>query len=709
MEYEKNFTRAVFLIPFWLMYGEAIAAWETAFDISIKAGPCVLFLILLSLLYSLSFLFVPFWKNSIRLGNGLFLSLLIIMPLFGEIRGQIRHLFSAVNQLCHQAYGMRVVVSSELRDKADCSLALFWLVLLFFFISLYFFWKDSSALCQILPGVLLFLVPVVSDGEIPYHATICFFCGMILSLMGIGRRGKESLPAFGAGLSLLIVCLLCISLFFPENLYHSLLEEGGDKAVSGEEEQDEKPVSVEILQGEFDPDGRIEYEDVTMFRLTLPARPAYVPYIFLKSFEGTTYKDGRWIGKSSRHNISYFGEFSRMNSNTWEIERVSGREDVVPYGDESPYNVETGKVLRANGAWRSYQTPVCRMERHWEERLGYKITQENGHEDEKEIPNLIRNICKKQLKFVKADTYQELTDEIKKFFQEEYQYTQNPGKPEKNKDELLYFARDSKRGYCVHFTSLAVYMFRSRGIPARYAQGYSLNTSELRINHAFSVKDYMAHAWVEIYIKGAWVPVDVTPGHSGDYYGLGSGGSYNGQSAKPGQALSAQAVDADFVQEKEEGEDTHFLKKSGVFLFVLFLFALLFPAGWYLSQLIRREWMFHLRKRGDWQLLFCKLHAEFLRYLNKRNVVWEEMSREETVNNIFYAFSPGISFVYEKEMHEFQMETAWYVNEAFAIRYGEETATKDDLLRALRWYKRILGRQKHFVFSRAFQVFRRSL
>lgn len=101
MEYEKNFTRAVFLIPFWLMYGEAIAAWETAFDISIKAGPCVLFLILLSLLYSLSFLFVPFWKNSIRLGNGLFLSLLIIMPLFGEIRGQIRHLFSAVNQLCH--------------------------------------------------------------------------------------------------------------------------------------------------------------------------------------------------------------------------------------------------------------------------------------------------------------------------------------------------------------------------------------------------------------------------------------------------------------------------------------------------------------------------------------------------------------------------------------------------------------------------------
>lgn len=60
-------------------------------------------------------------------------------------------------------------------------------------------------------------------------------------------------------------------------------------------------------------------------------------------------------------------------------------------------------------------------------------------------------------------------------------------------------------------------MFRSMGIPARYAEGYFVTKDDVEEEgnnyRKYSVKDSAAHAWVEIYEEGiGWVAVEVTPG-----------------------------------------------------------------------------------------------------------------------------------------------------------------------------------------------------
>lgn len=713
MDLDKKWMRTIFLASFWLMYGETMAAWEKAFGITVKVSSCLLVLIVISLVYSASFLLDSVWKGSSLTAQALLISLLAVMPLFNEVSQQIRQICAAVNKLWNQSYGIRIFIASERHGKTDCTLAFFWLMCLFFFISLYCYWKELPSILQVMPCVILFLVPVASDGVIPYHATIVFFGGILLFLMGVRRKGRDTLPAFLVGAAAFVLCLFLVSVFFPENVFESLTEPGDGPLFSAEAEKPDDIIPVDILQGEFDPDGRIHYEDITMFRLTVPARPDNVPFLYLKSFEGVTYDKGRWLGENDKNRLSYIGVFSRINSNTWEIERVAGKEDVVPYGDEAFYRLENGRILRGQGAWKSYKTLVSRMDRSFAMLLAKEISDVEGYEKEKQVSKPIRGFCKRQMTSVKADTYQELADSVKQYFQREYKYTQEPGKPKDGMDELLYFAKKTKRGYCVHFSSLAVHFFRTRGIPARYAQGYCIDTSKLRLNRAYEVQDYMAHAWVEINIDGAWVPVDVTPGRSSDYFGLGSGGSYDGQSEEAAQGgVTPSAAEAASGQPSEE-EDGLSLKElfavfikglTGLICAAVSLGAVCF-AGKYLYCLWRRERMLSLRKKDEWRTLLWRLHVEFLRFLQTKKVVWDEESREGTKENIYYAFSYRVSFVYESEMHAFKEQINWYVDKLFAIRYGTVSVGREDVVRAVFLYKKILGKQKHFVFRRVFDVF----
>lgn len=82
-------------------------------------------------------------------------------------------------------------------------------------------------------------------------------------------------------------------------------------------------------------------------------------------------------------------------------------------------------------------------------------------------------------------------------------------------DPLDYFVTENKQGYCVHFASTAALILRKIGIPARYVSGYVAKKTEFRPDgngYTAVVRDWHAHAWVEIYIGGTgWVPIDVTP------------------------------------------------------------------------------------------------------------------------------------------------------------------------------------------------------
>lgn len=114
--------------------------------------------------------------------------------------------------------------------------------------------------------------------------------------------------------------------------------------------------------------------------------------------------------------------------------------------------------------------------------------------------------------------YEPYVQYVRKFFKDEgYVYNLNITRKNSNNDFILDFMK-RKTGYCIHYASTAVMIFRTMGIPARYAEGYYVN-----VNHQtgpgpggtrYLVPDSAAHAWVEIYCEGAgWLPVEVTPSY----------------------------------------------------------------------------------------------------------------------------------------------------------------------------------------------------
>lgn len=95
-------------------------------------------------------------------------------------------------------------------------------------------------------------------------------------------------------------------------------------------------------------------------------------------------------------------------------------------------------------------------------------------------------------------------------------YTLTPGLAPLNQDTVESFLFDRHRGYCVHFASAAVLMYRLYGVPSRYAAGYMANPGDFMQREdgmwEATLTDASAHAWAEIYLDNyGWTPVDMTP------------------------------------------------------------------------------------------------------------------------------------------------------------------------------------------------------
>lgn len=118
---------------------------------------------------------------------------------------------------------------------------------------------------------------------------------------------------------------------------------------------------------------------------------------------------------------------------------------------------------------------------------------------------------------------------IKDYLNRNASYSLSPGRLPKDKDFAEYFLYETQVGFCSHFATAGALMLRAMGYPSRYVEGYAVNSSDL-INQLktsyltgeisiteLSVKDYNAHAWVEVYYDGfGWIPVEFTTGSGMD-------------------------------------------------------------------------------------------------------------------------------------------------------------------------------------------------
>ena len=131
-------------------------------------------------------------------------------------------------------------------------------------------------------------------------------------------------------------------------------------------------------------------------------------------------------------------------------------------------------------------------------------------------------------------------------------------------DAVQYFLMNSKKGYCKHFATAGALLLRTLGVPARYASGYIVAPEDFvrtEGGYAASVKDVAAHSWVEIYLDDiGWVPVEMTPGYSGNmgwtnFIGNGSGVPMTADEALEEIKKTEEADESDETVEDEADEE----------------------------------------------------------------------------------------------------------------------------------------------------------
>lgn len=160
------------------------------------------------------------------------------------------------------------------------------------------------------------------------------------------------------------------------------------------------------------------------------------------------------------------------------------------------------------------------------------------------------------------DSVYDCARSIVSFLDERANYQLDVAATPLGEDFVEYFLFESERGYCTHFASAAVLMFRYCGIPARYAAGYCASPQSFRRGadnlYEAVLSESQAHAWAEVYVDGVgWMPIEATPGavaFAGDnrMEMLTTLGLMTGD-VKP--VMSGSFVEEDEEEEEEEEEE----------------------------------------------------------------------------------------------------------------------------------------------------------
>ena len=231
------------------------------------------------------------------------------------------------------------------------------------------------------------------------------------------------------------------------------------------------------------------------------------PYLFapVKSIignngyeSGTTYYGGdiRW-NDPGKIPESYWVSYYRMNSANPAfgdlIESTS-----VP--GEQEYNASLAELSLDDTSGLSYSDYLAHRDRIYEVYTDAPVISEeladyleDLYEGTSSQQEKMDRLCKALRKFVYTDSPGDLPE-----------YVTDPG------SMLDYFMLESGRGFCTYFATAFVLLARAEGLPARYVQGYLVETTGQR---NVTVYTYMAHAWPEIYYDGiGWVAYEPTPG-----------------------------------------------------------------------------------------------------------------------------------------------------------------------------------------------------
>lgn len=363
------------------------------------------------------------------------------------------------------------------------------------FITLYLYETHRPALLTALPSFFLFSLSIIADGT-PYETCIIAYSGALIVFLGMGSRG-ESIRKF----VLLSACTVIVGLLVGRLVswdsvsvrlwsYRDRITEAGNIRSVGQGQDGNRDKNKQRIDfGQFNEEGDINYNG-TVELTVVSHEKLEAEQLFLRQFIGNSFKNNVWAGIKMEDSLDGRGiGFEPLE--TIEIKSVFDQETFVPYAVPSD---EFGKRIL-------------------DEVMNYPV-QKGWQEERDELAvreGLAKRIRSTVLAGKKYETVGEAVDTVKEYFGKGFTYTLQPGALQDGVDEVEWFMFSTKKGYCTHFSSAAVMIFRTMGIPARLAQGYMIDGRQIITDKEVEVYDYNAHSWVEIRIADeCWIPLDVT-------------------------------------------------------------------------------------------------------------------------------------------------------------------------------------------------------
>ena len=284
----------------------------------------------------------------------------------------------------------------------------------------------------------------------------------------------------------------------------------------------------------------VQFEGVSMIEVTAPAD---APDVYIKGFTGTDYNGSRWAEgepvpelKSKMTSPEFFsGRMLRYapSFSTLDVEYIAvTNKEASPHTRYFPNNA--AGLMESDGQRRQYWAYMPRNST-WQRVLTSEADSLEGvpddmHDDERALREYAYKYCLDvPASFTAAEDFFEdyegsgVYDEmvfIRYKLSQLCEYTLDSGRPPFGSDFAQWFLTENHKGSCTHFATTAVLLARSRGIPARYCEGFIVKHTDFAEGvksgeySTVNVPDSRAHAWAEIYIDGyGWMCFECTPGY----------------------------------------------------------------------------------------------------------------------------------------------------------------------------------------------------
>lgn len=368
---------------------------------------------------------------------------------------------------------------------------------------------------------LPFLTGNVLQGETLLLLAIVFF-GIVLGRIG-GAKQEDWLMAsgislcvgilaFGVGVPLLADHLQPVIMdggeiekrmdeFWSGDIRDVFRKLGGDTATGG------------VNDGALGNYAELERDDRVHLKLSTRVQPARTVYV--RGFVGGEYTGHSWKRGDEKRFETKSKAFDIQNikaNRKYQYHTYPDQNNIPSQWKKSNSDYETS-------VQKKYSSVPDNIETAFRDTVQNEILRENPENVMWEITELLRRT---------AD------------------YTWYPGKTPSGKDFAEYFFFENQKGYCTHFATTAVLLFRMKGIPARYVAGYSVDPEKFVKQedgtYLAEATGEDAHAWAEIYVSGkGWIPAETTPGYV-DY------------SAEP---EGTDSVGSDWIADQEENRTDH--------------------------------------------------------------------------------------------------------------------------------------------------------